>query len=59
MAMRFVYFTDIHLSSSPDAEAGFEMCLDSILSREPELLINGGDLGITPESVSLYHEMTR
>ena len=30
-----------------------------MLGHEPELLICGGDLGVTPEAVSLYAEVTR
>ena len=57
--MRFIYFTDIHLHEGFDSDKGFERCLESMLSHEPALLINGGDLGLTPEAVTLYREMTQ
>ena len=56
--MKFIYFTDIHLCEGRDSRRGFERCLDSMLSHQPQLLINGGDLGITPEAISLYDELT-
>jgi hypothetical protein len=51
--MKFIYFTDIHLCEGRDSSKGFERCLDSMLSHRPQLLINGGDLGITPEAIAL------
>ena len=57
--MRFIYFTDVHLCEGHDSREGLERCLDSMLGHEPELLICGGDLGITPEAVALYGEVTR
>jgi hypothetical protein len=57
--MKFIYFTDIHLFQGHDFQIGFERCLESMLSHDPQLLINGGDLGITPEAISLYQKMTR
>ena len=56
--MKFIYFTDIHLCEGRDSSKGFERCLDSMLSHGPQLLINGGDLGITPETLSLYDELS-
>ncbi|MDP6746795.1 MAG: metallophosphoesterase [Candidatus Poribacteria bacterium] len=55
--MRFVFFTDIHLLENKDSIIGFEKCLDRMLAFEPQLLINGGDLGVTPEAVKTYHQM--
>ncbi len=55
--MRFIFFTDIHLLENRDSIIGFEKCLDRMLSYGPQLLINGGDLGITPEAVETYHRM--
>jgi len=57
--MKFIYFTDIHLHEGHDSRLGFERCLESMLGHDPELLLCGGDLGITPEAVSLYREMTQ
>ena len=56
--MRFAYFTDIHLREGYDSDLGFERCLGSMLAHEPQLLVCGGDLGVTPEAVTLYREMT-
>jgi hypothetical protein len=56
--MKFIYFTDIHLCEGRDYSKGFERCLDSMLSHSPQLLVNGGDLGITPEALALYDELT-
>jgi hypothetical protein len=58
-AMKFIYFTDIHLCEGHDSRLGLERCLDSMLGHDPELLICGGDLGITPEAVTLYGELTQ
>ena len=52
--MKFIYFTDIHLDSGIDAFRGFEMCVESMLEHQPEALINGGDLGLTPEVLAQY-----
>ena len=57
--MKFVYFTDIHLGEGRDSRLGFERCLESMLAHRPEVLVNGGDLGVTPEAVELYRSMTR
>lgn len=57
--MKFIYFTDIHLCEGFDSDKGFERCLDSMLAHDPALLVNGGDLGVTPKAVSLYREMTK
>ena len=57
--MKFVYFTDIHLGEGRDSRLGFERCLEAMLAHEPEVLVNGGDLGVTPEAVALYREMVR
>ena len=57
--MKLTYFTDIHLCEGHDFRRGFERCLESMLSHQPQLLINGGDLGITPEALTLYDELTR
>ena len=57
--MRFVYFTDIHLGEGRDSVTGFERCLEKMLAHRPEVLVNGGDLGITPEAVARYGQMTR
>ena len=57
--MKFAYFTDIHLCEGRDSRVGFERCLASMLEHDPELLICGGDLGVTPEAVALYRDMTR
>jgi 3',5'-cyclic-AMP phosphodiesterase len=57
--MRFIYFTDIHLCEGFDSRKGLERCLDSMLGHSPELLVCGGDLGVTPEAVDLYAEVTR
>ncbi|NKB65580.1 MAG: hypothetical protein GKR89_00840 [Candidatus Latescibacteria bacterium] len=55
--VKFIYFTDIHLDTGIDARAGFEACLESMLAHEPELLINGGDLGITTTALEQYAEI--
>jgi hypothetical protein len=55
--MKFIYFTDIHLGEGRDSRRGFELCLESMLAHRPQLLVNGGDLGITPEAVALYREL--
>lgn len=55
--MRFIYFTDVHLDTGFDARKGFGMCLEAMLEHEPELLVNGGDLGITDEALRQYAEM--
>ncbi len=57
--MRFVYFTDVHLCEGSDYRMGFEQCIASMLSHQPQVLVCGGDLGVTPEAVSLYTEMMR
>ena len=57
--MRFAYFTDVHLCEGHDSDIGFERCLASMLSHDPQLLICGGDLGVTPEAVARYTDMTR
>ena len=57
--MRFAYFTDVHLCEGQDSGIGFERCLASMLSHDPQLLVCGGDLGVTPEAVALYTEITR
>ena len=57
--MRFAYFTDVHLCEGHDSELGFERCLESMLSHDPQLLVCGGDLGVTPEAAALYREMTQ
>ena len=57
--MKFIYFTDIHLCEGRDSEPGFKTCIESMLAHEPEVLVNGGDLGITPAATSLYAELTR
>ena len=57
--MKFVYFTDIHLCEGRDSEPGFKTCIESMLAHEPEVLVNGGDLGITPAATALYAELTR
>ncbi len=55
--MRFIFFTDIHLLENTDSIIGFEKCLDRMIAFEPELLINGGDLGVTPKAVEIYYRM--
>ena len=57
--MRFVFFTDIHLLENKDSIIGFEKCLDRMLAFGPQLLINGGDLGVTSQAVNTYHEMIK
>ena len=57
--MKFVYFTDIHLCEGRDSEPGFKTCIEAMLAHEPEVLVNGGDLGITPAATSLYAELIR
>lgn len=57
--MKFIYFTDIHLCGGFDSDKGFALCLESMLSHDPKLLVNGGDLGITPEAVTLYRDLTQ
>ena len=57
--MRFVFFTDIHLLENKDSIIGFEKCLDRMLAFDPQLLINGGDLGVTTEAVNTYYEMIK
>ena len=57
--MRFIYFTDVHLCEGHDSRLGLERCFDSMLGHDPELLVCGGDLGVTPEAVALYTEVTR
>ncbi len=52
--MKFIYFTDIHLDSGIDAFRGFELCVESMLEHQPEVLINGGDVGLTPEALAQY-----
>ncbi len=55
--MKFIYFTDIHLGQGYDSYAGFERCLESMLHHAPQVLVNGGDLGMTPAAVTRYKEM--
>ena len=57
--MKFIYFTDIHLCEGFDSDKGFALCLESMLAHDPKLLINGGDLGVTPEAVALYRDLTK
>ncbi len=57
--MKSIYFTDIHLSEGFDSDKGFERCLESMLTHDPQLLINGGDLGVTQEAIDLYHDLTQ
>ena len=57
--MRFVFFTDIHLLENKDSIIGFEKCLDRMLAFDPQLLINGGDLGVTTEAVNTYYGMIK
>ncbi len=57
--MKFVYFTDVHLCEGHDSRPGFERCVESMLGHDPELLVCGGDLGVTPEAVDLYTDVTR
>ena len=52
--MKFIYFTDIHLDTGINAQKGFELCVESMLVHQPEVLINGGDLGLTPEVLAQY-----
>ena len=55
--VRFIYFTDIPLCEGVDFRQGFETCLDSMLDHNPQVLVNGGDLGITAEALALYDEL--
>jgi Icc-related predicted phosphoesterase len=55
--LRFIYFTDIHLDTGTDSLKGFESCLEAMMAHEPELLINGGDLGITTTALEQYAEV--
>ena len=55
--MKFIYFTDIHLCEGTDSRQGFAACLEAMLAHNPQLLINGGDLGINPEALALYDEL--
>ena len=55
--MRFVFFTDVHLLEQEESVRGFEMCIESMLSHDPELLINGGDVGIPDGVIPTYKEM--
>jgi hypothetical protein len=57
--MRFIYFTDVHLDTGTGAREGFELCLDAMLAHDPELLVNGGDLGITSTALEQYDEIMR
>ena len=57
--MKFIYFTDIHLCQGIDSQLGVEQCFESMLSHDPEFLINGGDLGIEPEAIAFYNDLTR
>lgn len=57
--MRFIYFTDIHLDEGVDSRQSFERCLESMLAHEPQLLINGGDVGVTPEAIDAYEAFCR
>jgi 3',5'-cyclic-AMP phosphodiesterase len=57
--VKFAFFTDIHLCQGTDSKEGFLECLDSMISHEPQFLVNGGDLGITPEAISFYKDATR
>ncbi|MFT5368865.1 MAG: Icc protein [Candidatus Latescibacterota bacterium] len=57
--MKFIYFTDIHLCQGEDSPKGVELCFESMLSHNPEFLINGGDLGITEEAINIYKEVTK
>ncbi len=57
--MKLAYFTDIHLCEGHDFRRGFERCLESMFSHQPQLLINGGDLGIAPSALALYDKLTR
>ena len=50
--MKFIYFTDIHLDSGIDAFRGFELCVESMLEHQPEVLINGGDVGLIARGAS-------
>ncbi|MDA0842190.1 MAG: metallophosphoesterase [Planctomycetota bacterium] len=55
--MRFVFFTDVHLLEREDSVKGFELCIESMLSHGPEVLINGGDLGVPDGATQTYNEM--
>ena len=55
--VKFIYFTDIHLCEGFDFRKGFEICLNSMLDHNPQVLVNGGDLGITAEAIALYDEL--
>jgi 3',5'-cyclic-AMP phosphodiesterase len=57
--MKFIYFTDIHLYQGEDFEKGIELCFESMLSHNPEFLINGGDLGIVDDAIQLYNGITK
>ena len=57
--MKFIYFTDIHLFQGEDFQTGIELCFDSMLSHNPDFLINGGDLGIVDEAIQLYNGITK
>jgi hypothetical protein len=47
------------LHKNNDSIIGFEKCLDRMLAFEPQLMINGGDLGVTPQAVETYHQMIK
>ena len=55
--MKFIYFTDIHLCEGIDSRQGFATCLESMLEHKPQLLVNGGDLGIDSKALALYDEL--
>ena len=57
--MKFIYFTDIHLCQGYDSEIGVEKCFESMFKQEPAFLINGGDLGIEPEAIAFYNNITK
>ena len=57
MHLKFIYFTDIHLCEGIDSRQGFATCLESMLEHKPQLLVNGGDLGIDSKALALYDEL--
>lgn len=57
--MRFIFFTDIHLCEGTGSRDGMARCLESMLAHEPALLINGGDMGVAPDALAAYDDLTR
>lgn len=57
--MKFIYFTDIHLYQGEQSQKGIELCFESMMSHNPEFLINGGDLGLVDEAIQTYQDIAK